>query len=118
MRRRRRTPSARSARRAPATTSRSRAGRARSRWRPARASRRGRLVEQLDDVLDLDARVALAQAGPQLQQAAGIGGRDDPGAGRERAVELALLELPRLARVGQVVDAGAATAERALLHLA
>src|SRR5437762_3065276 len=55
-----------------------------------------RLVEQLDHVLDADVAAALAQAGAQLEQTAGVRGRDHLSAGRQRVLHLARLQLARL----------------------
>ncbi len=60
---------------------------------------------------------APAQRTHQLQQAAGIGGDDGSGLGREQVFYLAVAQLVGRLRMEQVVDAGGAAAERGLFDL-
>ena len=77
----------------------------------------GGFVEDFGQVLDAHGAAALDQAAFELQQTARIGRDDDGGRWRQSVVELALLKLARLNRVGDVVDTCAAAAQARLVDL-
>ena len=76
-----------------------------------------RLVEQVDDVGDADARPSVGEAGGELQVAARVRRDDDISARGQGVVELAVEERFGRLALGDVVDAGAAATHRALPHL-
>src|SRR3954454_23039313 len=99
------------------TSPRATAARSYCRWSMGHL-RTTRLVEEFDNVLDLDGAASPAQAGLELEQAAWVSGGDNLGAGGQGVVQLTLLKAAGFCRIGDVVDAGAAAAQRAFCHLA
>jgi hypothetical protein len=79
---------------------------------------RYRGIEQLDRVVDGELLAELAGVGGDLEDAAGVGGDDGAGAGREQALGLAAAELGGRLGLEQVVDAGRAAADLPALGLA
>ena len=68
-------------------------------------------------MLDRHLAFARRETAVHLEQAARIGRDDQVRRGVQQPIYLALLQLPRLFRVGDVVDAGAAAAESGLVDL-
>ena len=73
--------------------------------------------EQVERMLDRHGEAARDRAGADLEQAAGIRGRDHLGAAGRDVIELPREQARRHRRLGQVVGAGAAAAEVGLVEL-